>query len=131
MSLDAAVTLPQNAIVWNEIPVPDLDAAIPFYEALTGFPPVLVENAPFPHAVLGYDRETEGVSGFLRPGTPAAPGTGPILHLRVAGTVEKAAARCRAAGGKVLGDPVTIPAGTYVYAQDPWGNSIGLFTPAA
>ena len=58
---------------------------------------------------------------------PAAPGTGPTLHLAVPDTLEATAARCEQAGGTVKSDAITIPPGRFIYVEDPDGNSLGLF----
>jgi hypothetical protein len=38
--------------------------------------------------------------------------------------------RVKASGGEVLSPTIDIPAGSFFYATDPDGNSIGLFTAA-
>ena len=53
---------------------------------------------------------------------PARPCT-----LAIPDSLEETSARVKSAGGKVLGEPVEIPAGRFVYCQDPDGNSLGLF----
>ena len=120
--------LPTSAVVWAEIPVNDMTAAMAFYEALLGNPLTFDETGPNPMAMFAYDM-TKGTGGHLYPGKPA-PGTGPTVHLAVPGTVEAAMAVCTAKGGKVLSPVITIPPGRFCYATDPDGNSIGLFEPA-
>ena len=43
------------------------------------------------------------------------------------GYLEALFSRVRAAGGTVLSEPISIPAGRFAYTRDPDGNSIGLF----
>ncbi|MEL6586439.1 MAG: hypothetical protein AAFQ50_07220, partial [Pseudomonadota bacterium] len=87
-------------------------------------------DGPNPSAVFPYAEDGNGVAGHLYPGTPSE--NGPTIHLQVPGTLEDAIDRIWDAGGRVLEmDPVTIPFGRFVYAQDPDGNSIGLFEPKA
>ncbi|MEM7642858.1 MAG: VOC family protein [Pseudomonadota bacterium] len=117
---------PENPVIWTEIPVADLPKAIRFYEAVFQWTTTMHEDGPNPFAMF----PDKGVSGHLYPGKPAKDG-GPTVHLQVPDTVEAASDRVRAAGGTVLPiPPITIPAGRFVYATDPDGNSIGLFEPA-
>ena len=123
---------PQNAVVWTEIPVRDMDAAKVFYSEVFGYEFIMDESGPEPQAIFpGGEAMTQGVHGHLKTGTPAAPGTGPLLHLAVPGKLEDAMERFAAAGGKVVSPPITIPPGRFAYGLDPDGNSIGLFEPAA
>jgi predicted enzyme related to lactoylglutathione lyase len=117
--------MPANTVVWSEIPVRDLDRGIAFYGALLQSELRRDDSGPNPMADLA-DPEG-GVAGHLYPGKPAAPGTGPTIHLNVPDTLEAAAERCWKAGGTVKSDPIAIPAGRFQYVEDPDGNSIGLF----
>ena len=121
---------PTNAVVWTEIPVSDLKKAVAFYTDVFGYSLTIDESGPNPMAVFP-DKDTMGACGHLYPGKPASNGQGPTAHLAIAGKVEDAAARCTKAGGKVLSPVITIPPGRYVYAQDPDGNSLGLFEAAS
>ncbi|MGG7566850.1 VOC family protein [Rhodovulum sp. DZ06] len=125
----ATAAAPQHAVIWTEIPVTDFPAAIRFYEALMGQPLAVEEDGDKRMAV--FSSQPGGVAGHIYPGTPAAPGTGPTVHLALPGTVEESAARCVAAGGAVMGPVIEIPPGRFQYATDPDGNSIGLFESRA
>ncbi|CAM4241950.1 VOC family protein [Palleronia rufa] len=115
-----------NTCVWFEIPVTDLERARTFYSALMGRDLETRNGGPNPIVALtGMD--DDGVSGHLYPGTPAAAGSGPTIHLAAPDGLDTAAARIRENGGTVVSDPIEIPAGTFFYATDPDGNSIGLF----
>ena len=122
-------TTPKNAVVWAEIPVTDLPKAMAFYEALTGQALSLDETGPNPLANFAVKDMNSGVAGHLYPGRPATEGQGPTIHLYIPDSVEAASTRCIAAGGKVLSQVIYIPPGRFAYAQDPDGNSIGLFEP--
>jgi len=117
---------PQNFTVWTEIPVTDVDRAIAFYNEVFGLELTVDNSGPNPMAMFPTADGT-GVAGHIYPGTPAKAGEGPTAHFAIPDTLEDAMARTGKAGGKVLGDPVTIPAGRFAYATDPDGNSIGLF----
>ncbi len=115
--------------VWTEIPVTDLDDAISFYSKVFEWQMMKDDSGPNPMA--NFTAETTGVSGHLYPGKPAAPGTGPTIHLAVPDTLAAASDRLTAAGGTVVMGPISIPVGSFLYCEDPDGNSIGLFEPKA
>ena len=112
--------------VWTELPCTDLARACDFYATVFDYEMTVDESGPNPMAVFNGVMDTAG--GHLYPGTPA--NGGPTVHLALPGDLESGIARCRAAGGEVLGDPITIPVGRFVYAKDTEGNSIGLFEAA-
>lgn len=114
-------------VVWNEVPVRDLDAAMSFYKTVFALDFVREDMGPNETAMWGADGAAGG--GHLYPGTPATDGNGPTVHLAVPGALEDAIDQCWSAGGKVVSDPITIPPGRFAYATDPDGNSIGLFEP--
>ncbi len=118
----------QPIVVWSEIPVSDMNKAVAFYNATFDWKMTIDESGPNPMATLGGNMDTTG--GHLYPGKPAS-GNGPTVHIAVPDRLEDAVIRCRKAGGTVIGDIVTIPPGRFVYANDPDGNSIGLFEPKA
>lgn len=115
-----------NTCVWFEIPVTDLERAKAFYSAVMGRDLTEQDGGPNPLVALtGMD--DAGVSGHLYPGKPAALGAGPTIHLAAPDGLDKAADRIRENGGTVVSEPIEIPAGTFFYATDPDGNSIGMF----
>lgn len=115
--------------VWTEIPVKDLDASITFYETVFNWAMKKDESGPNP--VANFSASMAGVSGHLYPGKPATPGTGATIHLAVPDTLDAASERLKAAGGTVVMGPIEIPVGSFLYCEDPDGNSIGLFEAAA
>jgi hypothetical protein len=119
---------PDNPVVWTELPVTDLAAAVAFYNAVLGTRMEIDTSGPNPMAVIPGAKDA--VAGHLYPGTPAPKGSGPTVHLAVPDTVEAAMERCRAAGGEVDGTIIPLPMGRFAYAKDPDGNSIGLFEHA-
>ncbi|KIT17032.1 VOC family protein [Jannaschia aquimarina] len=120
---------PQHPVVWTEIPVTDLAAGRRFYESVFQWAMAPQSGPPNDFVFFTPPSADEGIGGHIYPGTPAQDG-GPTIHLQVPGTLEDAVDRVWNAGGKVLDmPPVTIPAGRFVYALDPDGNSIGLFEP--
>ena len=115
-----------NRLVWAEIPVADMSRAQKFYETLFEAPLNLVEDGPNPMAMLPYPGGT-GAAGHLYPGTPAKSGEGITAHVAVFSTLDAAMDRVRMAGGAVVSDVITIPAGSFFYAIDTEGNSLGVF----
>ncbi|WP_259811662.1 VOC family protein [Aliiroseovarius crassostreae] len=120
-------TQPAPLVVWTEIPVRNLQKAVAFYNAAFGWSMEIDTNSPAPMAVLGGRMDTVG--GNLYEGTPAASGSGNIVHINLTCPLEDARKAWEKAGGKISSDPVEIPYGRFVYATDPDGNTIGLFEP--
>lgn len=120
-------TIYQNAAVWFEIPVKDLDRAIAFYNVVFDAALERDETGPNPMAIFPTEPKG-GVGGHLYPGHPAGAGTGPTIHLRAPDSLEATMKRVERAGGKVVSPVIEIPAGRFAYALDCDGNSIGLFT---
>jgi predicted enzyme related to lactoylglutathione lyase len=119
--------VPQNSVVWVEIPVTDMSRAKAFYAAV--LQNELADEAGGPNPMARFTAAGEqSVSGHLYPGKPAAPGTGNTVHLAVAAPLEDAMERVTANGGQVVSPAIQIPAGRFAYCLDPDGNSIGLFT---
>lgn len=121
--------MPQPTVVWTEIPVTDLDAAKAFYEMVFGWT-MRRDDSSGPNPMVWFTDDQNGPHGHLYPGRPAADGQGPTPHLAV-DDLEAGMERCRAAGGTVLSPAIEIPPGRFAYAQDPDGNSIGLFEARA
>ncbi len=118
---------PDNFTVWTEIPVTDLDRAIAFYNKVFETELKKADHEENEFAMFPTPNDT-GIAGHLYPGKPALEGTGPTVHLTCPDKLEDALARVKEAGGKVVSDPVTIPAGRFAYCLDLDGNSIGVFS---
>lgn len=120
------MTKEKNTVVWAEIPAADLERAIGFYGALLGTEPKRNTMGPNPMADLPIVGE-KSVSGHIYPGSPAPKGTGPTIHLSVDCSLDVAKERVTKAGGEVVSDVIEIPPGSFFYALDTEGNSIGIF----
>ena len=110
-------------VVWTEIPVSDIQKGADFYSAVFGWT-MTVDTTMGPDPMANFSPDMAGMHGHLYEGTP---GSGSTIHLALPDSLEAGMERCRAAGGKILGEPVPLPVGRFVYATDPDGNSIGLF----
>lgn len=118
---------PKDAVVWTEIRVTDLEKATAFYaDVLQNKMTITSDMGPQPMAVFSYAGDP-GISGHLIQGTPAPAGSGNIVHLNVPDSLEATRVRLIAAGGTVQSPDIEIPPGSYFYATDPDGNTIGLF----
>jgi len=90
--------IPAKASAWFEIPVTDMDRARAFYAAVLQNDLTLEESGPNPIAM--FSAQERLASGHVYPGKPAAPGTGPTIHLMVAAPIEDAMARVTESGGR-------------------------------
>lgn len=118
--------IPENAVVWAEIPVSDMARAKAFYATVLGSDLADQDGGPNPMSMFA-SKASQAVSGHIYPGKPAAPGTGPTIHLAVE-AVEAAMERVGANGGQVVSPVIEIPAGRFAYCLDPDGNSFGVFS---
>ncbi|WP_424980234.1 VOC family protein [Leisingera sp. S232] len=118
---------PKDFLVWAELPVTDLDAAIRFYSQVTGANLSIDNSGPNPIAMFKPADEATGIALHLYPGKPAGDGRGPTLHLTAEGELEDIMARVADAGGKVMSETIQIPPGRFFYACDPDGNSLSFF----
>lgn len=118
---------PVHQLVWGEIPVTDMEAARLFYGAVFMRELTITSDGPNDMIMLSVSDSNGEVSGHIYPGKPAPAGMGPTLHLMAPDDLESTADRVVEAGGKVLSPAIEIPAGSFIYTQDPDGNSIGWF----
>lgn len=113
-------------VVFTEIPAADPDRACKFYETLLQGRLVRDDNGPNPIWML--PRSEHGHSaGHVYPGQPASDGNGMTAHFAVDGALSDAMERVRRGGGEVVSDVIDIPIGSFFYARDSEGNSLGLF----
>jgi len=117
----------QAQIVFTEIPVADPERACRFYETL--LQGTLTRNDAGPNPIWMFPHASDGhAAGHLYPGRPARDGDGMTAHFAVSeGELADAMERVRRGGGEVLSDVVDIPVGSFFYAKDSEGNSLGLF----
>lgn len=122
----AAPSTPAPQVVFTEIPAADPARARAFYEMLLGTE--LVEDTTGENPVwLFPPAENGGPAGHLYPGKPALDGNGMTAHFAVGDDLTSAMERVKRGGGEVLSDIIEIYAGTFFYAKDSEGNSLGLF----
>lgn len=115
-----------HRLVWTEIPVTNLEKARAFYETLLEAPLIKDDNGPQPMLMLP-DLQGDGAVGHLYEGKPVTQGDGITAHLAVNGSLDDAMARVAKSGGEIVSEEIAIPAGSFFYAKDTDGNSLGIF----
>ena len=113
-------------VVFTEIPVEDPARARAFYEALLDGE--LTEELNGPNPIWMFPSDEDGHSaGHLYPGTPARNGAGMTAHFVVGDDLDLAMGRVRRGGGTVVSLVLDLDIGSFFYAIDTEGNSLGLF----
>ncbi len=115
----------RDRLVWVEIPATDLSRATSFYEAV--LEASLIEDNNGPQTMQMIPSANGAMCGHLYEGKPATAGDGITAHLAVQGELADAMERVKAAGGEVVSEVITIPAGSFFYAKDTERNSLGIF----
>lgn len=82
-------------------------------------------SGPNPMVMLPFNDDTPGIGGHLYPGKPSRDGT--TIHLIINDSLDAARERVVKAGGAVESPDIQIPPGSFFYARDIDGNSLGLF----
>jgi len=115
----------RERLVWVEIPATDLARAKGFYEAV--FETHLIENSDGPQTIHMIPSANDAMCGHLYEGKPATVGDGISAHLSINGELADAMERIKSAGGEVVSDVIPLPMGSFFYAKDTEGNSLGIF----
>ena len=119
-------TAPQGQIVFTEIPATDPKRACSFYETLLEGP--LAEDTGGPNSIWMFPYAEGGApAGHIYPGKPAKDGEGMTAHFAVTGELTEAMERVKKGGGEVASDVIQIYVGSFFYARDSEGNSLGIF----
>ncbi|WP_454761069.1 VOC family protein [Caulobacter segnis] len=113
-------------IVFTEIPASDPERACRFYETLLQGEVTRADGGPNPIWMLPH-AESGHAPGHIYPGQPATDGAGATTHFAVNDALSDAMERVRKGGGEVVSDVIDIPVGSFFYAKDTEGNSLGLF----
>lgn len=113
-------------IVFTEIPASNPERACKFYETLLQGSLTKDENGLHPVWMFPF-AEGGHAAGHIYPGRPATDGKGMTAHVAVIDELTDVMARVRAGGGEVVSEVVDLPIGSFFYAKDTEGNSLGLF----
>ena len=125
-SIGATVVNAPAALSWNELHVPDLDAAEAFYGELFGWTTEPLANSPIPYRVIkNADGHTNGgMSSSAPPGTPPHW----LVYFGVE-SVDTALGQVGELGGSTVMEPTDIgPAGRIAVARDPQGAVFALYS---
>ncbi|MBI1684719.1 VOC family protein [Caulobacter hibisci] len=120
------VDVSEAQIVFTEIPVADPERACKFYETLLEGELTRQDGGPNPIWLLPHAEGAHAV-GHIYPGKPAVDGAGATTHFAIGDALADAMDRVRKGGGEVLSDVIEIPVGSFFYAKDTEGNSLGIF----
>jgi catechol 2,3-dioxygenase-like lactoylglutathione lyase family enzyme len=127
--------MPPNEIVNVRYMVNDVDESIAFYTKLLGFE-LLTSAAPaFADVQRGNLRlllagPTSSAGRPMPDGAKPGPGGWNRIHF-VVDDIDAEVAQLRDAGGRFRNDIVEGPGGKQILLQDPSGNVVELFQPAA
>lgn len=115
--------------------VHDVEAAIDFYTKLLGFKVLTSFGPAFADVARGNLRlllsgPTSSAGRPMPDGAKPAPGGWNRIHL-IVDDIDAEVARLRAAGAPFRNDIVEGPGGKQILLQDPSGNFVELFQPAA
>jgi uncharacterized protein len=122
--IGATVVNEHGALIWNELTAPDVSAALPFYEQVTGLTAETKDyGSGTPYTTLSADGRS--VAGATAPQMEGAP---PHWHVYFGSdNVADSAARVTALGGTVLAGPFDTPMGPMATVRDPQGAVFSLF----
>jgi len=124
-----------NEMVSVRYMVDDVEAAVDFYtkrlgfEVLTNFPPAFADVARGKLRLL-LSGPTSSAGRPMPDGAKPGPGGWNRIHLLV-DDIEAEVSRLKAAGAPFRNEVLSGPGGKQVLLQDPSGNVIELFQPAA
>lgn len=116
----------QNAVVWVDIPVGNLDRAIAFYEKVLGAP--VEKQSRDGHDFGLLPQAGEGVSASLSVCKDNEPCTkGPLIYISVEGRLDAALETVAREGGEILqGRHAIGPWGYAAVITDSEGNRVAL-----
>jgi catechol 2,3-dioxygenase-like lactoylglutathione lyase family enzyme len=127
--------MPNTETVNVRYMVDDVDEATAFYTGLLGFEVLTRAGAAFADVARGNLRlllsgPSSSAGRPMPDGTKPGPGGWNRIHF-VIDDIDAEVARLRAAGGRFRNDIVEGPGGKQVLLEDPSGNVVELFQPAA
>lgn len=119
-----------GTIGWHDLTVDDADGVRDFYERVIGFSHENVSMGEYNDYVM-VPPGGEGVAGVChRRGTNAEVPPVWMVYF-VVEDVDKSAAECTAAGGKIQVGPKGLAGGRYCVIEDPAGAICALYQPPA
>ncbi|HEX2236226.1 MAG TPA: VOC family protein [Actinomycetota bacterium] len=112
-----------GALCWNDVVTPDPAAAASFYTDLLGWEITELDQAG------GYRhiRNRGASNGGLMPSAMAGNPPPHVLPYFNAGSIDDTARVIHDRGGRLVTQPMQVPAGRFAVAQDPQGAAFALF----
>ena len=124
-SIGAELVNVPGALTWNELATSDVDGAKEFYGALFGWGFEDMEGGGMTYTMV---RNGERSNGGIRPQSEMEAGIPPNWAPYFAvERVDDSVAKAGELGGKVLVDPMTVPAGRFAAIADPQGAVFAVF----
>jgi predicted enzyme related to lactoylglutathione lyase len=115
-----------GSLVWNDFNTRDVEAAAAFYKELLGWDYEIFMPGELDYAMIVSGGQMHGGFPSIPEGTPAHW----VGNVAVE-SVDETAGKAKAAGGRILVDPVDFPGvGRYAVIADPQGAVLALFQPA-
>jgi predicted enzyme related to lactoylglutathione lyase len=111
--------MPSARIAYVELPITDIGASKPFFEAAFGWS--LTEFGPTYSAAMGYGADL-GLQG-----DPAEHSAAPLVGIEV-DDLEAALAAVEGAGGAVTKPIFAYPGGRRFHFREPSGNELAVYT---
>jgi hypothetical protein len=124
-SIGAELVNVPGALTWNELATNDVDRAKEFYDGLFGWRFEDMEGGGMTYTMI---RNGDRPNGGIRPQSEMEAAIPPNwLPYFAAERVDDSIAKAGELGGRVLVDPVTVPAGRFAAIGDPQGAVFAVF----
>ncbi len=118
----AEVVNEPGALVWNELSVPDVEAASSFYGELFGWSTAPFEGSPDPYSVIRVgERGNGGIRELKEPWPPNW-----AVYFGVA-DIDEGIARVKQLGGEQMMGPEDIGIAKFAFVRDPQGAVFALY----
>ena len=126
----ARVTDVPGSLTWVELTTHDQTGAAAFYGEVFGWTYRTVPMGFGPYGICTVDGVDVAGVATMAPGMPAEPAALWTPYFEVVDP-DDTAGRCADLGGRVLQEPVDVPAGRFALVADQFGASFGLIRGAA
>ena len=124
-SIGAELVNVPGALTWNELATTDIGPAKEFYGQLFGWTLEDMEGGPMTYTMIRVgDRSNGGIRPLSEMEAGVPPNWTPYF---AAESVDDTVSRVGELGGRVLMEPVTVPAGRFAPVADPQGAVFAVF----
>lgn len=128
-SIGATLVNEPGALTWNDLATNDPESALPFYEGLFGWSFQKMETGgTVDYWVIGHGGAAGGRNGGVRRMGPDEAEIPPhwMPYFAVADT-DAALEKVQSSGGRVIAQPMDLPAGRVAAFMDPQGGAFAVF----